>query len=36
MHLGGWHTYDALPSMVNRLRNAKLEPTTITSLLRPG
>jgi hypothetical protein len=34
MHLGGWHTYDALPSMVTRLRAANLQPTTISALLR--
>jgi peptidoglycan/xylan/chitin deacetylase (PgdA/CDA1 family) len=34
MHLGGWHTYDALPSMVLRLRAVSLEPTTISALLR--
>lgn len=34
MHLGGWHTLDALPSMVLRLRAAGLEPTTLTDLLR--
>lgn len=36
MHLGGWHTFDALPSMVSRLRAGGLEPTTITSLLKAG
>jgi peptidoglycan/xylan/chitin deacetylase (PgdA/CDA1 family) len=35
MHLGGYHTYDALPSMVARLRAANLQPTTISALLRP-
>ena len=34
MHLGGWHTYDALPSMVARLRAAGLQPTTVTDLVR--
>ncbi len=34
MHLGGWHTLDALPSMVSRLRAANLQPTTISALLR--
>lgn len=34
MHLGGWHTYDALPSMVLRLRAADLQPSTLTDLLR--
>ncbi len=33
MHLGGYHTYDALPSMVLRLRAAGLQPTTISDLL---
>ena len=33
MHLGGYETYDALPSMVSRLRAAKLEPTTVSALL---
>ena len=36
MHLGGWNTLDALPWMVSRLRTARLEPTTISALLRPG
>ena len=36
MHLGGYHTYDALPSMVSRLRAAGLEPSTISALLRAG
>jgi peptidoglycan/xylan/chitin deacetylase (PgdA/CDA1 family) len=34
LHLGGWNTYDALPSLVSRLRAASLEPTTISALLR--
>ena len=34
MHLGGWNTLDALPSMVARLRAANLQPTTISALLR--
>lgn len=34
MHLGGWNTYDALPSMVQRLRARGLEPTTISHILR--
>ncbi len=33
MHLGGYHTYDALPSMVLRLRAGGLQPTTISDLL---
>lgn len=33
MHLGGYHTYDALPSIVLRLRAAGLQPTTISDLL---
>jgi hypothetical protein len=33
MHLGGYHTYDALPSMVMRLRAAGLQPTSISDLL---
>jgi peptidoglycan/xylan/chitin deacetylase (PgdA/CDA1 family) len=33
MHLGGWHTYDALPSMVLRLRAGGLTPTSISDLL---
>jgi peptidoglycan/xylan/chitin deacetylase (PgdA/CDA1 family) len=36
MHLGGWHTLNALPSMVSRLRAADLQPTTISALLRAG
>jgi hypothetical protein len=34
MHLGGYNTYDALPSMVQRLRARGLEPTTISDVLR--
>jgi peptidoglycan/xylan/chitin deacetylase (PgdA/CDA1 family) len=34
LHLGGYHTYDALPSMVTRLRAANLQPTTVSALLR--
>jgi hypothetical protein len=34
MHLGGWHTHDALPAMVAQLRAANLQPTTISALLR--
>jgi peptidoglycan/xylan/chitin deacetylase (PgdA/CDA1 family) len=34
MHLGGWNTYDALPSMVMRLRAKDLQPTTVTDLVR--
>ena len=34
MHLGGWNTYDALPSMVQRLRARGLTPTTISDILR--
>ena len=34
MHLGGYHTYDALPGMVLRLRRAGLAPTSISDLLR--
>ncbi len=33
MHLGGYHTFDALPSMVLRLRAGGLQPTSITDLL---
>jgi peptidoglycan/xylan/chitin deacetylase (PgdA/CDA1 family) len=33
MHLGGYHTYDALPSMVMGLRAAGLQPTSISDLL---
>ena len=33
MHLGGWKTYPALPSMVDRLRQRGLEPTTISDLV---
>lgn len=33
MHLGGYHTYDALPGMVLRLRHAGLTPTTVSDLL---
>jgi len=34
MHLGGWNTFDALPSMVQRLRERGLQPTTISDILR--
>lgn len=34
MHLGGWNTFDALPSMVMRLRASGLQPTTVTDLVR--
>ena len=33
MHLGGWNTFDALPSMVARLRATGLQPTTVTDLV---
>lgn len=33
MHLGGYHTFDALPSMVVRLRADDLQPTSISDLL---
>jgi peptidoglycan/xylan/chitin deacetylase (PgdA/CDA1 family) len=33
MHLGGYHTFDALPSMVARLRGGGLSPTTVSDLL---
>lgn len=34
LHLGGWNTFDALPSMVARLRATGLQPTTVTDLTR--
>lgn len=34
MHLGGYHTYDALPSMVMRLRAGGLQPSSISDLLQ--
>jgi len=34
MHLGGYNTFDALPSMVLRLRAAGLMPTTVSDILR--
>jgi len=34
MHLGGWNTLDALPSMIVRLRAKGLTPTTISAILR--
>jgi peptidoglycan/xylan/chitin deacetylase (PgdA/CDA1 family) len=34
LHLGGWTTFDALPSLVARLRAAGLQPTTVTDLTR--
>jgi hypothetical protein len=33
MHLGGYHTFDALPSMVLRLRAGGLAPSTVSELL---
>lgn len=33
MHLGGYHTFDALPGMVLRLRQAGLTPSTISDLM---
>jgi len=36
MHLGGYHTFDALPAMVSRLRAAGQQPSTISALLRAG
>ena len=33
MHLGGYHTFDALPSMVRRLRADGLQPSTISDIL---
>jgi peptidoglycan/xylan/chitin deacetylase (PgdA/CDA1 family) len=33
MHLGGYHTYDALPSMVLRLRAGGLAPSAISDIL---
>ncbi|MEZ5095497.1 MAG: hypothetical protein R2731_04955 [Nocardioides sp.] len=33
MHLGGYHTFAALPGMVLRLRAEGLTPTTISDLL---
>jgi peptidoglycan/xylan/chitin deacetylase (PgdA/CDA1 family) len=32
MHLGGWNTYAALPSMVNGLRGRGLVPTSVSDL----
>ena len=34
MHLGGYNTFDALPSMVLRLRARGLTPTTVSQILR--
>jgi peptidoglycan/xylan/chitin deacetylase (PgdA/CDA1 family) len=34
MHLGGYNTFQALPSMVMRLRAAGLTPTTVSDVLR--
>jgi peptidoglycan/xylan/chitin deacetylase (PgdA/CDA1 family) len=34
MHLGGYHTRNALPSMVERLRTAGYSPTSLTGLWR--
>jgi hypothetical protein len=34
MHLGGYNTCDALPSMVLRLRAGGLTPTSVSQILR--
>jgi peptidoglycan/xylan/chitin deacetylase (PgdA/CDA1 family) len=36
MHLGGYNTYDALPSMVYRLRAGGFTPTSASDILRPA
>ena len=36
MHLGGWHTLDALPGIVDGLRRRGLEPVTLRRLLGLG
>lgn len=33
MHLGGWHTLEALPAIIDGLRARGLEPVTLTELL---
>jgi hypothetical protein len=33
MHLGGWHTLEALPGIVSGLRARGLEPVTLSELL---
>jgi peptidoglycan/xylan/chitin deacetylase (PgdA/CDA1 family) len=34
MHLGGWHTLEALPDLLAGLRTKGLEPVTLSELLR--
>ncbi len=36
MHLGGWHTLEALPAIVDGLRAKGLEPVTLSELLLGG
>jgi peptidoglycan/xylan/chitin deacetylase (PgdA/CDA1 family) len=35
MHLGGWHTLEALPGMVASLETKGLRPVTLTEMFRP-
>jgi hypothetical protein len=35
MHLGGYHTLEALPAIVDGLRAKGLEPVTLSELLLP-
>ncbi len=35
MHLGGWHTLDALPGIVSGLASKGLRPVTLTEMLAP-
>ncbi len=35
MHLGGWHTLEALPAIVAGLRERGLEPVTLSELILP-
>jgi peptidoglycan-N-acetylglucosamine deacetylase len=35
LHLGGWHTLEALPAIVEGLRQKGLEPVTLSELLLP-
>jgi peptidoglycan/xylan/chitin deacetylase (PgdA/CDA1 family) len=35
MHLGGWHTLDALPGMLAGLETRGLRPVTLSEMLRP-
>jgi peptidoglycan/xylan/chitin deacetylase (PgdA/CDA1 family) len=35
MHLGGWHTFEALPGLVDGLKAKGLQPVTLQEMLKP-